>query len=118
MLWANYQIVLSEQGAGRGEQGEGRGEKALISGGSGQLGGGTPQLITPQYLKTHRLLAKVGFNFNPLKAGQIINREVREVLQADGPPDRPWPGQANRKERIILIPRLAPSKVYFRSSSQ
>ena len=51
MLWANYQIIRYEQGAGRGEQGEARGVKSLISGGSGQLGGSTPQLITPQYLK-------------------------------------------------------------------
>lgn len=40
MLWANYQIIRYEQGAGRGV-------KSLISDGWGQLGGSTPQLITP-----------------------------------------------------------------------
>jgi len=62
MLWANYQIIRSEQGAGRGEQGEGRGQKVSIHGGLESLGGRTPQLITPQYLQTQRLEAKVGFN--------------------------------------------------------
>jgi len=51
MLWANYQIMRYEQGAGSREQGEGRGVKSLIYDGSGQLGGETPQLITPQYLR-------------------------------------------------------------------
>jgi len=51
MLWANYQIIRYEQGAGSREQGEGKGE-IIDFWWLGRIGGFHPQLITPQYLQT------------------------------------------------------------------